>query len=277
MSPHIVESNEARIPALGFGTWQLVGETCENMVKEALKIGYRHIDTASTYENESEVGRALKDSAVSRNEIFLTSKVWPDDFAPDDLQEAVDQSLKRLQTDYVDLLLLHWPNPEVPLEKTMRALCETKRAGKAKNIGISNFTIRLIKQAIETADEPLAVNQIEYHPFLDQSQVKQVMDEEGLILTAYCPIAQGKVMDDKVLKEIAQKHDKSPVQISLRWLMQQKNVCAVPRTSKPEHAKNNFEIFDFELSHKEIEQIDQLTQQNSRLVDPSSLAPEWDS
>ena len=202
-----------KVPALGFGTFELKGQTVIDAVTKALAVGYRHIDTAQIYGNEAEVGEAIADSVVEREEIFLTTKVWIDRFKEGDLQGSVNESLKKLRTEYVDLLLLHWPNPDVSVEETIAALNSAHASGKAKNIGISNFTTDLIGKANAASDAPLLMNQVEYHPFLDQSAVRKSLKEHGMGLTAYSPLAQGKVFGDDILAEIGDRHAKNPGQV----------------------------------------------------------------
>lgn len=273
---HTVNVNGAAIPALGFGTHELQGATAADMVDAALGIGYRHIDTAQAYKNEAAVGAGIAASGLPREDVFLTTKVWPDRFAPGQLQRSVDESLARLDTPYVDLLLLHWPNPEVPLEETLDALNDMRRIGRARHIGVSNFTTDLLEEAVRLSDEPLAVNQVEYHPFLAQDEVLDAARRHGLGLVAYSPLAQGLVFGNDALAGIAEAHGKSPGQVALRWLVQQDAVCAIPRTSSVDHARTNFEIFDFELTGDEMEAIDQLSRKRQRLVDPDEVAPDWD-
>lgn len=264
------------IPALGFGTFQLEGTNVVDMVKYALDLGYRHIDTAQIYENETEVGQAMQAARVPRDEIFLTTKVWINRFSRDELPRSVEESLTRLQTEYVDLLLLHWPNPNIPLAETLEALMAVQAAGKARHIGVSNFTTALMQDAADICGQGVLVNnQVEYHPYLLQDKVISKARELGMVVTAYRPIAKGKVMHEPTLTEIADRHGKTAVQVTLRWIIQQ-GLVAIPRSSKPDHAKQNFEIFDFSLSDDEMAAINAL-RGNERLISPESLAPEWDT
>ncbi|MDX1687410.1 MAG: aldo/keto reductase [Candidatus Promineifilaceae bacterium] len=272
-----IDVNDAQIPALGFGTFRLRGRDAQRMVRVALDTGYRHIDTAESYGNEEAVGRAIRASGVPRDEIFLTTKVWPDHFAADELPAAVNHSLQRLGVDYVDLLLLHWPNPGVPLEETIGALNAMQKAGKTRLIGVSNFTLGLMDNARSLTAVPLSVNQVEYHPFLDQSALLNAIRDNGMVLTAYSPLAKGKVTDDDTLKEIAAEHGKTAAQVSLRWLIQQENVAAIPKASSQAHAEENFDVFDFELSDEEMKTIHKLSRPDGRLVNPAQLAPDWGS
>lgn len=272
---HTLDLQGARLPALGFGTWQLAGQTARDMVSAALSIGYRAIDTARMYGNEIEVGAGLKQSGVPRDEIFLTDKIWPDDFRDGDLQKAAENALRSLDTDYVDLLLLHWPNPEVPLAETMEALADVARRGLARHVGVSNFPVKMLREAVDACPQPLFANQVEYHPFLDQRPVIEELARQGMALIAYSPIAQGKVVKDDLLRDIAAAHGKTPVQVALRWLIQQ-GCAAIPRSSSPAHAESNFAIFDFTLSDEEMHRISSLRSKRGRLISPAGMAPAWD-
>lgn len=272
---HNVETQGASIPALGFGTFELQPEDTHAMVKHALATGYRHIDTAQMYENEEAVGTALAESDVARDEVFLTTKVWVDQFADGDLQRSAEASLERLGSDYVDLLLLHWPNPDVPLQDTLKALNEVKREGLTRHIGISNFTRKLIDQAASISDAPLVTNQIEYHPFLNQRPVIEKLSEQHMALTAYCPLAQGRVFRDATLKRIGEAHGKNGGQAALRWLLQQ-GAVVIPRSSRQDHVESNFDVFDFELSRAEMDEIAGLAEPDGRIIDPAGIAPQWD-
>ncbi len=274
---HSVEAHGARIPVLGFGTWELRDGLAVRMVEAALEIGYRHIDTAQMYENEREVGTAIRTSGIDRREIFLTTKVWPDRFREGDLQRSVEDSLGRLGLDTVDLLLLHWPNPSVPLAETIAALNDARARGMTRHIGISNFPTRLMREALRLSEAPLVTNQVEYHPFLSQKRVLRACREAGMALTAYCPLARGRVFGDPVIERIAARHRKSPAQVALRWLVQQQGVVAIPRSSKPEHARANFEIWDFALDDREMAEISALAGPGGRIVDIAGLAPDWDA
>jgi 2,5-diketo-D-gluconate reductase B len=260
-----VEANGAKIPLLGLGTWELRGRSCAGLVEQALRLGYRHVDTAEMYDNEREVGEGLRASGVSRPDVFVVTKIWPSHFAPRDLERAARQSLDRLKLPEVDLLLLHWPNPQIPLSDTLGALCEVKRKGLTRHIGVSNFTIPLIAEATRIASEPLVCNQVEMHPFLDQSKLMAAVRAHGMTLVAYCPIAKGSVKRDSLLERIGKAHHKTAAQVSLRWLIQQ-GVAAIPRTSKPDRLKENIAVFDFILSDTEMREISALAGRGGRLV-----------
>lgn len=263
-----------QIPKIGLGTWQARGNACTQAVDYALSAGYRHIDTAQIYENEAEVGQGIKQSSTPRSDIFLTTKVWMDKVADGDLQRSVDESLQKLGTDYVDLLLIHWPVEDVPLEQQIKALELVKNAGKAKLIGVSNFTLDWLEQAAGIADN-LACNQVEYHPFLSQSMLLDWLKKHQMFLTAYCPLARGDVSGKDALSEIGLKYQKSPAQVALRWLVQQEAVVAIPKSATQSHIKANIDIFDFELSGEEMTAMFTLTQSNKRIINPE-WAPAWD-
>jgi len=271
-----VEAGGAKIPLLGLGTWELRGRTCARIVEQALRLGYRHVDTAEIYDNEHEVGEGLHASGVKRGDVFVTTKVWPDHFAPRELESAARESLSRLRLREVDLLLLHWPNSRIPLADTLGALCKVKREGLTRHIGVSNFTVALIEQAVQLATEPLVCDQIEYHPFLDQSKVIAACRKHDMAVVAYSPIARGKVRGDRVLARIGAAHNKTAAQVSLRFLVQQ-DIVVIPRTSKTERLSENAAIFDFKLSPQEMTEIAALGRRDGRIVDWSySGRANWD-
>jgi 2,5-diketo-D-gluconate reductase B len=271
---HDVEGNGARIPALGLGTWELRGDACVEVVAEALRLGYRHIDTAEMYGNETEVGEGLRASGVPRDDVFITTKVWPEHLAPADLARATKNSLARLRLDSVDLLLIHWPNPRIPLAGTIGALCRMRAEGLARNIGVSNFTVPLIEEAVRLSTAPLAVNQIEWHPFLDQSGVAAACRRHGLAVTAYSPLARGRAARDATLARIGKRYGKTGGQVSLRYLVQE-GAAVIPRTERRERLAENMEIFDFTLDAQEMGEIRGLARRGGRVVDWLG-APEWD-
>jgi diketogulonate reductase-like aldo/keto reductase len=269
-----VEANGARIPAIGLGTWELRGRSCARLVEQALRLGYRHIDTAQVYENEREVGEGLRASGVRRDELFVTTKIWTTHFAPNDLERSTKESLAKLRLSEVDLLLLHWPNPQVPLAETLGALAHVRQLGISRHIGVSNFTVALIEEAIAVCPEPLACDQVEYHPYLDQTKVRDACARHGMAVVAYSPIAKGRIKNDQTLAQIGLAHGKTAAQVCLRWLVQQ-NVSAIPRTSKIERLSENIDIFDFTLSEQEMGQISQMGSAKGRLTD-FGFAPKWD-
>ena len=269
-----VESHGARIPLIGLGTWDLRGKTCAKMVEEALKLGYRHIDTAAMYGNEEAVGEGLRASGVPRDEVFITTKVWSSDLRARDFERSARDSIRKLKLPSVDLLLIHWPNPSIPLKETMGALCKMKHEGVARHIGVSNFTVALIEEAVGYATEPLVNNQIECHPYLDQSKPIAASRKRGLSVTAYSPIARGRVKGDAVLSRIGKAHGKTAAQVCLRYLVQH-DVIVIPRTSRSERLKENFAIFDFKLSTAEMKEIASLAHPGGRIVEWGGV-PEWD-
>ncbi len=266
----------AGIPLIGLGTWDLRGTVCADTVERSLRLGYRHIDTAEKYENEREVGEGLRAAGLAREEVFVTSKVWPSHFKPRDLEKAAKDSLARLRLSEVDLLLLHWPNPQIPLADTLGALCKVEQAGLARHIGVSNFTVALIEEATRLASEPLVCNQVEMHPFLDQSKVVAACRKHRMAVIAYAPIARGGVQKDVVLRRIGKAHGKTTAQVSLRWLVQQ-GIAAIPRTSRAERLRENIAIFDFDLSDAEMAEIAALAHRDGRIIDYAySGTPKWD-
>jgi len=271
-----VEANGARIPLLGLGTWDLRGRTCARIVEQALRLGYRHIDTAQMYDNERQVGEGLRASGVKRDEIFVVTKIWPTHFAPRELERAAKERLVQLRLQEVDLLLLHWPNPNIPLSETLPVLCKVKQMGLARHIGISNFNRALIEEAVRISDEPLVCNQFECHPFLDQSEMVAATRRFGLAVVAYSPIARGGAKKDAVLTRIGKAYGKTAAQVCLRWLVQQQ-IAVIPRTSKIERLSENLAIFDFALSGDEMKEIAGLANPGGRVVNYSfSETPKWD-
>jgi len=260
-----IEILEMKMPVIGLGTWNLRGKECFEATISALEIGYRHIDTAEMYENESEIGDAITQSLVPRSEIFLTTKVWSNHLQYQDVIHSLESSLKKLKTDYVDLFLIHWPNPNIPLSDTFKAMSYLKNKGMLKFIGVSNFDKDLLLKAQQISSLPIMNVQVEYHPFLDQNSILSYCQKNNISLTAYCPLARGRELSNPVLEKIANKYNKTVPQVMLRWLIQQKNVVAIPKAKSAEHQRINFEIFDFQLSPEEMNTIFQLNR-GQRLV-----------
>lgn len=271
----VIESHGARIPVIGFGTMTLKENLCVEMVEAALHLGYRHLDTAQMYGNEREVGEGLRASGLKRDDVFLTTKVWFNRLAPGDLERSVDESLERLKLPYVDLLMIHWPNAQIPLAGSIASLCKVKKAGLAKHIGVANFNIEMIDEATGLATEPIAVLQVETHPYLDQTKLIAAARRHGMAVVGYCPLARGKVPADQTLQRIGRAHARTPSQVALRYLEAQK-IIPIPRTSKRERLAENLGSLDFALSAAEIAEIDALKRPNSRIVSPPQ-APQWDS
>jgi 2,5-diketo-D-gluconate reductase B len=259
------------VPVLGLGTWQMRGTACTEAVERALAMGYRHIDTAKGYVNEPEVGEALRRSGVPRDEVFLTTKVRPRDFRRRDTIRATEESLRDLGVSYVDLLLMHWPNPEVPLEETLGAMRDLQDRGLVKHVGVSNFAPSLASRASELAE--IFTNQVEYHPFLSQSALLAQARHLDYLLTAYSPVAKGLVAADPVVQGIAAAHGKTPGQVALRWLVQHERVLVIPKASAEDHQRANLEIFDFELSDDEMRAIHALDR-NERITDDDAI--DWE-
>jgi 2,5-diketo-D-gluconate reductase B len=268
-----VEPHGVRIPALGLGTFGLNGEVAERIVGHALDVGYRHVDTAQMYGNEAEVGAAIGRSSVPRREIWLTTKIWPDHFRAAALLRAAEESVRRLGTE-PDVLLLHWPSPDVPLAETVGALNQARSRGLTRHIGISNFTTALIREAVAHSSAPLLVDQVEYHPYVDQSAVLDELRRQGMALIAYSPIGRGTVFRDRTLQRIGAAHGKNPGQVTLRWLLQQ-GVAAIPRSTREANAEANLQIFDFTLSDGEMAEISALSRPDGRMLRPAH-APDWD-
>lgn len=277
MAMEYVESAGARIPKLGFGTFQLDDDNAREMVRTALEAGYRHIDTAQMYGNETGVGRGIADAGVPREDIWLTTKAWVDRFRDGDLQRSARESLARLGVDSVDLLLLHWPNPDIPLEEAIGALNDVRDQGLARHIGVSNFPVALVREAEGLSRAPLVTDQVEYHPYLSQAPLLEALRERGMALTAYCPLGQGGVLNDGTIAAIARDHDRTPAQVILRWHYQQPGVVAIPRSRRAEHVRANFDILGFSLSDEEMRRISGLARADGRVVNPAGLAPEWDN
>lgn len=272
-----VSANGVHIPAIGLGTWELRGEQCEKLVEAAIRCGYTHIDTAQMYQNEREVGAGIRASGVDRDSLFVTTKIWPENYATSDFARAVDERLELLNCGTLDLLLLHWPPRAVSMAEAVAGLNNAKRSGLARHIGISNFTVAQVEEAVALSDEPLVCNQIEYHPLINQDKVRAACARHGLAVTAYCPIARNKVADEPVMRDIAQRHDASPAQIALAWLAGHGDVISIPRSSRRERLVDNLKALEISLSGDEMIEINGLNSRNLRLVDPESVRPDWDA
>jgi 2,5-diketo-D-gluconate reductase B len=271
----MLEAHGAKIPAIGFGTSGLGYVTAEH-VATALKAGYRHIDTARKYGTEPAVGEALRTSGIPRRDIFVCTKVSHENLHAGDFARSVDESLKALGADYVDLLLVHWPEKNTPLAETMAALAKAKRQGVTRHIGVANFNIAMLDDAIALCPEPLVTLQVECHPYLDQSKVIAACRERGLVLTAYCPLARGRIKGDPVLTDVGRRSAKTCAQVALRWLMQQQMIAAIPRSSNAARIAENIDVFDFELDDDEMRRIGALKRRDGRTANPVGRAPVWD-
>jgi diketogulonate reductase-like aldo/keto reductase len=274
MIPNLT-AHGATIPTIGFGTSQL-GD-CTDEVATALKLGYRHIDTAWKYGSEEGVGKGIKKSGVPRKDIFLTTKVSHEYLRAADFAKSVEESLSRLQTDYVDLLLVHWPTIDnIPLAETMSALAKARREGKTRFVGVANFNIALLDEAMRLCPEQFSVLQAEYHPYLDQTRMLAHCRSKGLIFMAYCPLARGGVFNDPVLTDIAKSKGKTIAQIALRWLIQQEIVAPIPRSANPKHMAESLDVFNFTLGAEEMKRIHALKRPDGRIANPKGRAPAWD-
>ncbi|MBO6534658.1 MAG: aldo/keto reductase [Balneolaceae bacterium] len=262
------------VPEIGIGTFKLIGKTCEQVVKMALNMGYRHIDTAQVYKNEREVGNAIKAAHIDRDELFITTKVDRINLDADKLLKSTERSLQELDVPYVDLLLIHWPNPEFDLEKAVEAMLTLRDQGKALNIGVSNFPMKLLQEVNDEMAAPIFANQVEYHPLLGQFDLLDYAAENDLMVTAYSPLGQGQMLENELLINLGEKYGKSPAQIALRWLIEQEQVTVIPKASSREHLEENIDIYDFVLEDDDFYAIDDLPKDH-RIVNPD-FAPEWD-
>ena len=270
-----VAAHGANMPAIGFGTMLLPNRPAE-LVAAAIAAGYRHIDTARKYGTEERVGEGIRASGIARNELFVTTKVTEEDAREADFLRSAETSLKALGLDYVDLLLVHWPQPKVPFAETLGALAKAKRSGLTRHIGVSNFTLAMLEEAWRVCPEPIVTNQVEYHAYLPQDRMLAALRRYGMILTAYCPVARGKLLDDPVVGEIAKARGKTHAQVCLRWLIQQPMVAAVPRALEEAHIEENLDVFDFSLSDEEMKRLSALRSRRVRIADPPERAPQWD-
>jgi 2,5-diketo-D-gluconate reductase B len=270
-----LSTHGATMPVIGLGTSGM-GDVRAESIATALKLGYRHIDTAWKYGTERQVGEGMRASGVPRSDIFLCTKVSHEYLHADDFARSVDESLKTLGVDYVDLLLVHWPNLKIPLAETMGALAKAKRQGLTRHVGVANFNIALLDQAIALCPEPLVTLQAEYHPYLDQATLLNACRARGLIYTAYCPLGRGRLFKEPVLGEIAHRKRKTIAQIALRWLVQKEIVAPIPRSSNPARLAENIAVFDFSLSNEEMRRIDALKRPDGRIANPVGRVPPWD-
>ncbi|ACT59662.1 aldo/keto reductase [Hirschia baltica] len=263
------------LPRIGLGTRGLSGITCNSEVREALKLGYRYIETAQIYNNERQIGAAIKDSGVKRDELFVSTKVWINDYRPYDLLWSVRESLDRLRLDHVDMLILHWPNEKYSLHRTIDAMNEAKELGLTNHLGVANFTASQFQAVSEYSESPILCNEIEYHPLINQSRVIDATHKTGAAVVAYGPTADGEALNHYEITRIALDHGKSKSQIIMRWMMQQEGIIALPRATRRSSLAECIDVFDFELSAEEMSMIDKLRANNRRLFDPT-FAPQWD-
>jgi len=275
MSPPTLTARGATIPVIGFGT-SMLGSGAAKAVCNALQAGYRHIDTAWKYGTERGVGEGMHASGVPRGDVFLTTKISHEYLRADDFERCTNESLRTLGVDYVDLLLIHWPNPEIPLAETIGALTKMKRQGLTRHIGVANFTTTLLDQATRLCEEPLVTNQIEVHPYLDQTKLLAACRRHGMIVTAYCPLGRGRLFGDPVLAGIARSKGRTIAQVALRWLVQQGDIVPIPRSSNPQRIAENIRVFDFTLSDAEMSRIGALKRPNGRIANPVERVGAWD-
>jgi diketogulonate reductase-like aldo/keto reductase len=266
----------AAIPRLGFGTWQLRGDECAAIVSAGLQLGYTHVDTAQGYANEEAVGAGLAESGIARERVFITTKVQPQLMDDGDLQRSVEGSLRKLGVSQIDLLLLHWPNPAIPLVNSIRALNEVKRDKRVRHIGLSNFPSALLAEALRLTNEPFAAEQLEYHPYLNQDVMLGTLRRHNIAAVAYCPLALGKIVGDPAIAAIATAHKRTVAQVTLRWLLQQDGVIAIPKSARVERLKENLAVFDFALTSAEMTTMSALARPGSRLVNEPQWVANWD-
>ncbi|NND83658.1 MAG: aldo/keto reductase [Acidimicrobiia bacterium] len=272
-----IHAHGADMPAIGYGTMAYPEpERAVELISHALTIGYRHIDTARKYGSEHWVGEAITASDIPRGELWVTTKVTEEDARADDFARSVETSLATLGLDHVDLLLIHWPQPAVPLAETVGALAKAKQDGLTRHIGVSNFNVALMEEAWAVSPEPLLTNQVEYHAYLRQDTLLAACDRLGMILTCHVPLARGRLLDDPVINEIGATHAKTAAQVALRWLVQQPNVAAVPRALEHHEIDEDLDVWDFALSDDEMTRINPLRDRNIRVVDPPQRRPIWD-
>ena len=253
------------IPVLGLGTWQLQGQDCVDAVTQALAVGYRHIDTALHYGNHTDIARAIRSCQVSREEVFITSKIWHEDLTPSSIEQQTHQILSELETDYVDLLLIHWPNSRYDLIQAVSALEEQRRDGKVRSIGVSNFTQRHL-ETVQQAEVAISMNQVEYHPSLNQERLRQYCQSRGIAMTAYSPLAQGQDLKLNLIQELAERYDVSPSQVVLNWLLQ-KGIVAIPRSKNPDYIADNLAATRWQLTEADVAAIDAIGGHN-RILNP---------
>ncbi|WP_457299817.1 aldo/keto reductase [Phyllobacterium sp. P5_D12] len=270
-----IETQGVRIPRLGLGTFRMPGLSAQPAVESALALGYRHIDTAAMYENEAAVGAATAVSGIDRRELFVTTKVWHDQLAPDALHRAFATSLEKLKMDYVDLFLVHWPSADMDIAATLTAMARLREHGYARAIGVCNFNMPMIKRAVEEIQVPIAVHQIEYHPYLSQAPMFQYMRAKDIALTAYAPLAQGRAARDPILETIGRKHNVSGTQAAIAWLLGQEGVIAIPKAARAETQKANFEAAFIRLDDEDLALIASLPK-DQRFVNPP-FACDWNA
>jgi diketogulonate reductase-like aldo/keto reductase len=261
-------NDDASIPILGFGTWEIGGEKCVDAVSRALEVGYRHIDTADRYENHREVGLAIKKGGLKREELFVTTKTFYDELTHEAIIKNGSRFLEELQINYIDLLLVHWPNRSVPFEETFNALNQLKEKGIIKAVGVSNFTPHHIEDALKTGVE-ITNNQVELHPTFNQTDLKNYCYSKGIVLTAYSPLGRGSDLENPTVTELSKKYGVSPAQVILNWITA-RGIVAIPKSTTPERIKDNFHSLDWEMAPEDIEKMNSIPQ------GPRLLVPQWE-
>jgi len=268
MSEDTVIVRDVDVPAVGLGTWRLRGDDCRRAVEAALELGYRHVDTAQAYGNERQVGSAIRTSSVDREDVFLTTKLDGENRSREAVHRSVGESLRRLDTDYLDLLLIHWPNAKppfspvslpgaTPLSETLAAMADLVADGRVRHVGVSNFDIRLLDEARSLADVPIFTNQVQFNPYWDQRNLLSYCRRHDVLLTAYSPLCHGGVLHDDALQAVGRAYGKTAAQVAIRWAIQHEGVCAVPKATSRDHLRANLDVFDFELTEAEMERIRQ--------------------
>lgn len=261
----VILKDNNEIPVIGLGTWRLFGKECISIVKKSIEMGYTHFDTAQMYGNESEIGKAIR--SIDRGKLFITSKVWFDQLHYNDVVLACESSLKQLGIDYLDLYLIHWPNSNVPMEETFEAMAVLNKRGLVKSVGVSNFTISHLKKALKVSSVPIVTNQVEFHPYLYQKELLEYCITHKIVLTAWAPLARGKIFSEPVLINISNAHKKTVSQVSLKWLLR-KGLVVIPKASSENHLRDNISLFDWDLMDDEINAIDNIPNK-MRLIDLS--------
>lgn len=270
-----IKTQGVDIPRLGFGTFRMPGGDSQPAVESAIALGFRHIDTAAMYENEAAVGAALAASGIKREQLFVTTKVWHDQLAPDALQRAFDISRAKLKLDYVDLYMIHWPSRDMDMAATLEALTKLRERGLTRAIGVCNFNLPMIRRAVEEIGAPIAAHQLEYHCFLSQAPMLAYLRSKAIPLTAYAPLAQGRAANDATLAAIGRKHDATAAQIAIAWLLDQQGVIAIPKAGRPESQKANLHALGISLDDEDRAAIAALPK-DQRFVRPP-FAPEWNA
>ena len=274
----IITAQNLRLPRLGLGTWPMLDDECTRAVEQALELGYRHIDTATGYNNEAAVGKALAQSATPREQVHVTTKVWWDKLQPAAMRQSLDDSLRALRSDYVDLFLIHWPGNrgrDWSLEQSIETLVQLQQSGKARAIGVANFTLPMLRRAVEELGAPLSALQVEYHVLLDQQPLLDFVRRHDMALTAYTPLARGQVAAEPVVQQIAARHGALPSQVALQWLLAQDNVAAIPKASGRANQLSNLQALDLRLDDEDRARLAALPK-NVRVVSPD-FAPQWDN